>query len=120
MGRLLSADVPITLDIIQDVNECQTHCHGISMTEKLKEAVVVDARPPAAYAKHHVDGAVNVPASTKDLATITGLPENKSTPIVCHCAVGGEAMMTIKTLKKAGYTDVTDAGSIGRVEKLEG
>ena len=44
----------------------------------------------------------------------------KSTPIVCHCAVGGEAMMTIKTLKKAGYTDVTNAGSIGRVEKLKG
>ena len=55
------------------------------------QVAVVDARKPADYAKHHVDGAVNVPASTKDLATITGLPENKSTPIVCHCAVGGEA-----------------------------
>ena len=98
---------------------CGVESKDAVITEKLKGAVVVDARKPADYAKHHVDGAVNVPASTKDLATITGLPENKSTPIVCHCAVGGEAMMTIKTLKKAGYTDVTNAGSIGRVEKLK-
>ena len=98
---------------------CGVESKDAVITEKLATAVVVDARPPTAFAKHHVEGAVNVPASTKDLATITGLPENKSTPIVCHCAVGGEAMMTIKTLKKAGYTDVTNAGSIGRVEKLK-
>ena len=98
---------------------CGVESKDAVITEKLATAVVVDARPPAAFAKHHVEGAVNVPASTKDLATITGLPEDKSAPIVCHCAVGGDAMMTIGKLKKAGYTDVTNAGSIGRVEKLK-
>lgn len=49
---------------------------------------------------------------------LSQLPEDKSKPIITHCEVGGEANAAAKALARAGYTNVTNAGSKSRVEKL--
>ena len=77
-------------------------CCGVEsktvITEKLKEGSWWTRRPPAAYAKQHVDGAVNALEHGTPMTT-TGRPRTRARRS-CHRAVGGEAMMTIKTLKK--------------------
>ena len=107
-------------------------CFGVEskdsvVLEKMQaQACVVDARPAKAYEKKHSGEAVNVPVggpmggapADKAVSEATGLPSDKSKPIVCYCDLGGEAAAAVKALKKAGYTDVINAGSIGRVEKL--
>merc|ERR1719198_285554 len=107
-------------------------CMGVEgkdsvIEDKIKNgAVVVDARAAKAYAKDHYEGAISVPvggpmagkAADAAVTAASGLPADKSTAIVCHCAVGGEANAAAKALKRAGYTDVTNAGSLKRVKKL--
>jgi rhodanese-related sulfurtransferase len=90
--------------------------------------IIVDARPQKTYEESHLDGALNIPSySIFSAATAkqfmnecnTGLPkDNKDVPIIVHCAIGGEANSTAKALKGEGYTDIVNAGSIGRVKKL--
>ena len=105
-------------------------CFGVEskdsvILEKLQaNATIVDARGAKPFAKKHAEGAVNVPVGgpmangDKAVGAAEGLPTDKSAPIVCHCDAGGEAAVAVKALKKAGYTDVINAGSLGRIEKL--
>ena len=85
-------------------------------------ATIVDARGKNDFEKAHAEGAISIPAGglmkKPSLEGVAGLPEDKSAPIVCYCAAGGEAAGTAKALKEAGYADVTNAGSLGRVNKL--
>ena len=43
---------------------------------------------------------------------------NPSSPVQCHCDMGGEANAAAKAIQRQGYTNVINAGSKGRVEKL--
>ena len=108
---------------------CGVESKDDAVTALLKAgAVIVDARPAAAFQKGHADGAVNIPvgspmagkaADAAVEAAKQNLPEDKDQPIVCHCAVGGEAMAAVKALKRAGFTNVINAGSLARVMKLK-
>ena len=57
-------------------------------------------------------------ADTALANVLSQLPEDKSKPIVTHCEIGGEANAAAKALARAGYTNVINAGSKSRVEKL--
>ena len=111
-------------------------CFGVEardevIEEKLKSpkgCMIVDARPAAAFGKGCSEGAVNVPVGSPMVAAAKAdklvqdvadkLPSDKSAPIITHCAIGGEAAAATKALKRAGYTDVTNAGTLKRVEKI--
>ena len=90
-------------------------------------AVILDARSAKAYEKSHADGAISAPSggpgggkAPASIAAIKDkLPSDMSAAIVVHCAAGGEAAGLKKGLKKEGYTNVINAGSIGRVKKLQ-
>ena len=101
-------------------------CFGVAgralVEEKLGKpnAVLVDARPSQAFEQGHVEGAINVPvggpmggakADAAVAAAASSLPQDKSTPIVTYCDMGGEASACKKALERAGYTDVTNGGS---------
>jgi len=105
---------------------------------KSNVVVLVDARPSAAFEEGHVEGAINVPAcgamggasadaswGRLDAAAATAavdaaassLPQDKSTPILTYCEMGGEASACKKALERAGYTDVTNGGSKSALER---
>ncbi len=66
------------------------------------DAVVVDIRAAADFAKGHIVGAVNVPMSKLTQST-TDLERYKERPVVIVCASGVTALNACKLLQKAGF-----------------
>jgi phage shock protein E len=77
-------------------------------------AHVLDVRSPAEYAAGHVEGAVNVPVDR--LPEVTHDLADKAQPLVVYCRSGARSARARRLLESAGYTDVTDAGPMSRVE----
>ena len=67
-----------------------------------EDALVLDVRPEAEYAKGHVLGARNVPLA--DLAQRTGeLERYKDKPVVVCCNTGNTSAGGVSQLRKAGF-----------------
>lgn len=87
-------------------------------TEELKKAVdenpdlvLVDIRTPAEIAR--MGGTIKAPQNTNIIRgwlefKITGVAQNKDTPIVVYCGGGLRSPMAADTLTKMGYTNVKD------------
>lgn len=90
--------------------------------------VIVDARSKELFEKGHMNDAISIPvggplsSNSKADAAVTAvfpsLPADKSTPIVVHCTLGGEANVCRKALERAGFTDVTNGGGLDSVKIL--
>jgi phage shock protein E len=77
-------------------------------------ALVVDVRTPREYEGGHVDGAVNIPLNElSDRMVELG---EKQRSIVLYCHSGMRAATALGMLKRAGYTNVVNAGTIHGVE----
>jgi len=80
-------------------------------------AVVIDVRTPGEYAGGHLEGAANIPlnviGSVKD-----GLPEDRKTPILLYCHSGARSASATSILKRAGYENVHNLGSMSRARAL--
>ncbi|MBK1641179.1 hypothetical protein CKO12_04680 [Chromatium okenii] len=70
-----------------------------------QEAVVLDVRPAADYAKGHILGAINLPMNgfSKQLAT---LQKYREKPLIVSCRSGAQSSMACGQLRKAGFTAV--------------
>jgi rhodanese-related sulfurtransferase len=70
-----------------------------------QDAVVIDVRPAADYAKGHIINAVNIPATslTKQL---TQLSKYKGKPIIISCRSGAQSSVACKQLIKEGFENV--------------
>lgn len=70
-----------------------------------QDAVVIDVRPAADYAKGHIINAVNLPMNgfSKQLAT---LAKHKGKPIVVSCRSGSQSSLACGQLRKAGFDQV--------------
>lgn len=86
--------------------------------------LVVDVREPGDIASTGaIPGSMNVPLGMLPIRADTQLPENyrspklqdRSTPVITTCAVGGQAALAAKTLKDMGFTNVSmiDGGTRG-------
>jgi phage shock protein E len=80
-------------------------------------AVVIDVRSPGEFARGHLRGAVNIPAS--ELAERIGrkVPD-KSHPVLLHCLSGARSGMGARALRSLGYANVHNLGSLGRARRL--
>lgn len=79
--------------------------------EKLANgAVVVDVRTKGEFASGAYPKAKNIPLDTLP-ARLAELPRDK--PIVLYCASGSRAGQAARILKRAGFTDVVNAGGLG-------
>lgn len=101
---------------------------------KDKNVLIIDSRTKTMYDEKHIDGAVNVhcgmPFTGEGAADAvvkaafeSGLlkEEDKERPVVVHCQAGPEANVTCGALTRAGFGNVTNAGSLERtVELCEG
>ena len=78
-------------------------------------AHVIDVRSKSEFASGHYSGAVNIPVDT--LASQTKKLGALDRPIVVYCASGGRSSQAAGILAGAGFTDVTNAGSLASMPK---
>ena len=77
------------------------------------DAVVVDLRPAADYAKGHILGAKSLPLA--ELEKRAGeLDKHKAKPVILHCADGNRAGSGVALLRKNGFANVVNlSGGFG-------
>jgi phage shock protein E len=80
-------------------------------------ALLLDVRSPGEFSSERIDGAVNVPLDSLE-AGMAGVASDKSRPILVHCLSGTRSAFAVRTLRRMGYTQVHDLGSIGRARSL--
>ena len=70
-----------------------------------REAVVIDVRPAADFAKGHIINALNIPMNgfKNQLATLN---KYKGKPIIVNCRSGAQSSMACGHLRKAGFEEV--------------
>jgi len=72
-----------------------------------EDALVIDLRPAADYAKGHILGARNIPLA--DLARRSGeLDKHKAKPVILHCGDGNRAGGGVSLLRKNGFANVVN------------
>jgi phage shock protein E len=83
---------------------------------KLAEgAKVFDVRSPSEFSGGHFEGAVNVPVDKIGSKLAMVGPMDK--PVIVYCASGHRSTKAAGILKRAGYLDVTNAGSYANMPK---
>lgn len=75
-------------------------------------AKLVDVRTKAEHAGGHIDGSINIPVS--ELSSRASELGDKAKPVVVYCASGARSASAKGILRRAGFTDVHDLGSIAR------
>lgn len=78
-------------------------------------ALLLDVRTQAEYDEKHLDGSLliphtEVPGRIDEVLTAQGGDKHK--PIVVFCRAGGRAGLAKAALLQAGFTEVTNLGSI--------
>lgn len=70
-----------------------------------RDAVVIDVRPAADYAKGHIINALNVPMNgfKNQLASLS---KYKGKPIIVNCRSGAQSSVACGQLRKAGFEEV--------------
>ena len=76
-----------------------------------KNAILLDVRSPEEYAEGHLQGAVNIPHD-RIAGEIGGLAPDKTAAIILYCRSGRRADTALKTLRKMGYEDLQNLGSL--------
>jgi phage shock protein E len=78
--------------------------------EKIKSgAKIVDVRTVEEYRDGAYPGSVNIPLAELN-QRLTEIPKDK--PVVLYCQSGARSASAARLLKKAGYSDVTNAGGL--------
>ena len=84
---------------------------GSTIRDKIAAgARIVDVRSPAEFTDGAYPGAVNIPLGSLAARIAELGPRDK--PIVLYCASGSRSGQGARLLKKAGFTDVVNAGGL--------
>ena len=88
-------------------------------SQVLASATVIDVRTPEEYAEGHLDGAtlIDIKSSTFDdqLAAL-----DPAGSYVVYCRSGNRSAQAVEKMKAAGFTDVTDLGSLEEASAATG
>jgi phage shock protein E len=74
-------------------------------------APLIDVRTATEFGAGHIEGAVNISHDQIE-AQAAKIKAGKEDPIVLYCRSGARATVALQTLKRLGYTNVLNAGSI--------
>lgn len=74
------------------------------------QVMYVDVRTPEEFAERHYPGAKNVPLAVLDRRMHELEPKHR--PLVIYCRSGVRSAHATSMLRRAGFTDVTDAGAL--------
>ena len=83
---------------------------GLDIYKSTEGAILFDVRTPDEFAQGRVPGSVNLPL--QHFTRIEEVAPDKNTPLFVYCHSGARSSRFVKTMKKLGYTDVTDIGGI--------
>ncbi len=78
-------------------------------------ARIVDVRTPQEYGAGSYKKSRNIPVDA--LAGRLGELEPRDKPIVVYCASGARSSQAARILKKAGFTDVSNAGGLSEMPR---
>ncbi|MBM6831516.1 rhodanese-like domain-containing protein [Faecalicoccus acidiformans] len=92
---------------------------GVEVYKMTKYGVLIDVRTKEEYDHGHIPNSINLPLSELD-QILKEVPD-KNTPLFVYCQSGSRSARAVKSMKKAGYSDVTNIGGIlyyhGPIEK---
>jgi phage shock protein E len=77
----------------------------------------VDVRSEGEYGSGHLDGVVNIPMD-RFKQEIGSVANDKSAPLLLHCASGGRSALACRMAKGLGYTHAHNLGSYTRARRL--
>ncbi|MGD2118413.1 MAG: rhodanese-like domain-containing protein [Chromatiales bacterium] len=105
---LVSAEVIAILLLLQNLlsgNKGNITAQQATVMMNHEDAVVLDVRPNADFAKGHIINAVNIPAQsvTKQLQQ---LDKYKNRPIIVSCRSGAQSAAICRQLGKEGFENV--------------
>lgn len=80
-------------------------------------ARVIDVRSPGEFSSGHVRNAVNLPLGELS-RHIHALAPDKSTPLLVHCLSGGRSAIARGKLRRLGYQQVHNLGSLNRAKQI--
>lgn len=79
-------------------------------------ATVVDVRTNGEFAAGHYKGAINIPLDS--LSSNLNKLGRKDKPVIVYCASGARSAAAVRVLKAQGFSDVSNAGSLGRIQSV--
>lgn len=82
-------------------------------------AIVVDVRSAEEFRSGSVPGAVNVPLNEIQ-DRIGSIVHDKNAPVLLHCLSGSRSAMARSILRRNGYTQVHNLGSLSRARRIIG
>lgn len=91
---------------------------GIDLSKLLKDdALLIDTRTGSEFSHGHIEGAVNIPHNiiAQKIGEHTTDP---SKPIIVYCHSGARSASAKRSLRRAGYTNVVNGGSLHRMHRL--
>jgi len=84
----------------------------------LKEgALVVDVRSPMEHAAGHPQGAINIPLD-RLREGVEQEVKSRDQVILVHCLSGGRSAVAKMQLRRLGYRNVYNLGSLGRAKQI--
>lgn len=78
--------------------------------------IVLDVRNEAEYAKHHIEGAINIPYRQIENDEVE-LDRNKT--YVIYCEHGGVSIMAAKKLFRKGYQVINTIGGLAAYDRYK-
>lgn len=95
------------------VNESKKACEDDPKT------VIIDVRDTENWEEAHIPGSVNIPRGLLELKIEEHIPD-KTTPVICQCGGGTRSLLSAKSLKELGYTNVASMAGGFREWKAAG
>lgn len=94
------------------VNNNLVKINGTQARSYIKQgALLIDVRTKEEYDSNHIEGAINIPLD--DISSqIESKVKKKDKKIIVYCQSGNRSNMARGILKKLGYTNIYDLGSI--------
>ena len=80
---------------------------SLSAAVKRSNAVVLDIRTEADFAKGHITGAKHLPLADIEKQQLAGLEKQKDAPIIVVCQAGITAQKAAASLLKQGFSSVS-------------
>lgn len=84
-----------------------------------ESTIIVDVRTPAEYAEGHLEGAELFDLNGGDLAAAIPTMDPNAEYVV-YCKSGNRSSQAVKLMLDAGFTNVTDLGSMSQAESATG
>lgn len=81
-------------------------------------AVIIDVRTPGEFSGGSVKNSINIPLGEEKLK-ISNVVKDKNTPILVYCLSGSRSVIAAGKLRKMGYNNVHNLGSIYRAKTIE-